>query len=228
MLKIMNHYQKNLFSKEVTKITKAKTILSVGYNQHEIIQDILNLYCNGKNIDCDPTYSRGNFYKHGIKNPKYCFDLNPQKSFVIKASADKLSLENNSIEVLIFDPPFICGKTRETTKTTGIMRERFFSFKNVPELLRFYESAIIEFNRILKPKGILIFKCQDIVDGGKNYMIHCDVINMTRENGFKAKDLFVLFKHFRIIDPHIKEQRHARKFHSYFLVFEKSKIKETK
>lgn len=172
--------------------------------------------------------SRGNFYKHGIENPKHCFDLNPQKSFVIEAGADKLPLENNSIEVLIFDPPFICGKTRETTETTGIMRERFSSFKNVPELLKFYESAIIEFGRILKPEGILIFKCQDIVDGGKNYLIHCDIVDMATKNGFKTKDLFILFKHFRIIDPHIRKQQHARKFHSYFLVFEKLKTKEAK
>ncbi len=212
----MDACQKNLFSEETVKLTKKKTILSVSYNQHEIIQNILDLNCEGKNIDCDPTYSRGNFYKHGIEKPKHCFDINPQKSFVIQVSLNKLPLENDSIEVLMFDPPFVCG--------TGIIRSRFSSFKNIPELLKLYESSIIEFNRILKTKGILIFKCQDVVNGGKNYLIHFNVINLAVKNGFKAKDLFILFKHFRIIDPNIKKQQHARKFHSYFLVFEKNAI----
>lgn len=53
----MENYQKQLFNNEVTKLTRKKTILSVGYNQHEIIQDILNLHCNGKSVDCDPTYA---------------------------------------------------------------------------------------------------------------------------------------------------------------------------
>ena len=218
----MNAYQNKLFGEKETKIKNNKTIISVGYNQHEIIQDILDLHCNGKNIDCDPTYSIGNFYKHKIQKPKYCFDINPQKPLVIQASADKLPLENDSIEVLMFDPPFVCGVDKKST-STGIIRSRFSSFKNVPELLKFYESAVVEFSRILKVDGILIFKCQDTVDGGKNYMIHRDVVNMAIKNEFKIKDLFILLKQFRIIDPNIKKQYHARKFHSYFLVFKKLK-----
>jgi len=38
-------------------------IKSINYDQHEIIKDILQLHNNGEDIECDPTYSKGNFYK---------------------------------------------------------------------------------------------------------------------------------------------------------------------
>jgi hypothetical protein len=61
------------------------------------------------------------------------------------------------------------------------------------------------------------------VSSGKQYLSHVEIINMAREIGFYAKDLFILEAKNRLIDPRIKKQQHARKFHSYFLVFEKKK-----
>ena len=37
-------------------------IRSIGYNQHEILYNIMQMHNNGKPFDCDPTYSIGNFY----------------------------------------------------------------------------------------------------------------------------------------------------------------------
>ena len=38
-------------------------IKNIGYNQYEIIQNILKLYNNSQPIECDITYSVGQFYK---------------------------------------------------------------------------------------------------------------------------------------------------------------------
>ena len=43
-----------------------KVISTVGYDEQEMIRDILYLHSNGHDIDCDPTFSTGNFYHHGI------------------------------------------------------------------------------------------------------------------------------------------------------------------
>lgn len=44
-------------------------VKSISYDQSEIIKDILDLHVKNKKIDCDPTYSIGNFYKNtGIEN----------------------------------------------------------------------------------------------------------------------------------------------------------------
>ena len=37
-------------------------IRSIGYNQHEILYNIMQMHNDGKPFDCDPTYSIGNFY----------------------------------------------------------------------------------------------------------------------------------------------------------------------
>jgi hypothetical protein len=38
-------------------------ISSISYDQGEIINNILRLHVPSYKIDCDPTYSKGNFYK---------------------------------------------------------------------------------------------------------------------------------------------------------------------
>jgi hypothetical protein len=79
-----------------------------------------------------------------------------------------------------------------------------------------------EFYRVLNNKGILIFKCQDKVSSGKQYMTHVFIYNEAVKIGYYPKDLFILLAKNRIVaDWQLKNQKHARKFHSYFWVFQK-------
>jgi len=76
----------------------------------------------------------------------------------------------------------------------------------------------------LKGDGILIFKCQDKVSSGKQYFSHNFIMNEAEKIGYYTKDMFILLAKNRIVaDWQLKNQKNARKFHSYFLVFEKSK-----
>ena len=137
-------------------------------NQSEIINSIIELYCPS-GIDLDPTYSTGVFYKH-VPEPKLKFDIEVQATGVIECDCRHLPLADCSQQTIMFDPPFICG-SRANGKL-GIIKERFGYYKNVPELLKFYEESITEFYRLLAPGGILIFKCQDTIDSGKQYLNH--------------------------------------------------------
>ena len=86
-----------------------------------------------------------------------------------------------------------------------------------------YADMIKEAYRVLKPNGILIFKCQDKVSSGKQYLSHVFVIDTAVEIGFYPKDLFVLLARNRLVaDWQKKNQKHSRKFHCYFLVFQKT------
>ena len=70
--------------------------------------------------------------------------------------------------------------------------------------------------------GILIFKCQDKVSSGKQYMSHVFIVNTAVETGFYPKDLFVLLAKNRLVaDWQARNQKHSRKFHCYFIVFQK-------
>jgi len=196
-------------------------IKSISYNQSEIIENIAKLYCDNC-IEADVTYSKGVFYKsipHLI--PRLKFDLNPQDEETIKAKADQLPLNDESLSSLMFDPPFLAGYTKG--KTSGIIGDRFTGFRYIADLWAWYDKCIDEFYRVLKPKGILIFKCQDTVSGGKQYFSHNHIMQQAQNKGFICKDLFVLLAKTRIKGHNHDKQIHARKFHSYFLVFTRRK-----
>ncbi len=212
MLGAVDFRQNDLFGKKV--------ISTIGFNEQEIIRDILYLHGKGNYIDCDPTFSVGNFYKNGLPKPNYRFDKYPQIKGVVEATSDNIPLENESCNVIMFDPPFVINGY---LKETGIITKRFTSFKHWNELKEMYNGSLKEFYRILKNGGIVIFKCQDIVSSGKNHFSHCWIINEALRFGFYPKDLFLLLAKNRLTDG--REQQHARKYHSYFWVFEKSKCK---
>lgn len=200
-------------------------IKSISHDQEEIIANILKLHVPQGYIDCDPTYSKGNFYKGKVQEPKYKFDIAPQTEDTIEADARNLPLPNKSINCIMFDPPFLAtkGKSLEINNDSKIINKRFGVYPTEQELHLFYVDAMWEFYRVLKNEGILIFKCQDKVSSGKQYFSHVFVHNVAAEIGFYPKDLFVLLAKNRIVaDWQRKNQKHARKFHSYFWVFEKN------
>ena len=207
-------------------------VKSVSYSQTEIIQSILRLYVPGGKIDCDPTYSKGAFYcGTGLDPPRLKFDIHPQAEGVIQADARHLPLEDASISCMIFDPPFLATTGKSLAEGRGnIINKRFGVFPDEVSLHTFYRDALKEAHRVLKQDGILIFKCQDKVSSGKQYMSHVFIINEAVSAGFYPLDLFILVAKNRLVaDWQANNQRHSRKFHSYTVVFQKSnkKIKYT-
>jgi len=198
-----------------------KIISTINYDEQEIIRDILFLHGNGSGIDCDPTYSTGNFYKNGLSKPKYRFDKEPQSKEVIKATSDNLPLENECINTIIFDPPFIIsgGSYNEAKEGSCIIAKRFTIFESFDELKEMYSGSLKEFSRILKPEGIVIFKCQDTIASSIQYFSHVWVMYEAIKHGFYPKDLFILLAKARLIDG--RKQQHGRKFHCFFWVFKK-------
>lgn len=202
-----------------------KVISTIGYDEQLMIRDILYLHANSKEIDCDPTFSIGNFYKNGLPLPKYRYDKTPQVSGVIEATSDKLPLRDESVNVIMFDPPFVMSgeNYNDLEEGSGIISKRFTAFLNFDELTEMYSKSLKEFYRILNDKGIVIFKCQDVVLGGKNYFTHCWTMLEAIKYGFYPKDLFVLLAKNRINDG--RKQQHARKYHSYYWIFKKESPK---
>jgi hypothetical protein len=89
-------------------------------------------------------------------------------------------------------------------------------------VLDLYLKAGAEAYRVLRPKGTLIVKCQDEVSANKQWLTHVEIIVGYTQMGFYPKDLFVLMRSNKPGVSRIKRQRHARKNHSYFLVFVKT------
>ena len=73
----------------------------------------------------------------------------------------------------------------------------------------------------MKPKGVYIVKCQDEVCANKQRLTHVEITNYLTEHGFIVEDLFVLLRNNKPGVSRVLIQKHARKNHSYFLVFRK-------
>ena len=200
-------------------------VKSIGYDQGAIIRNILKLHVPERKIDCDPTFSTGAFYNGtGIALPEYRFDISPQRSDVIQADARHLPLIDGSISCMMLDPPFLATKGKSLNSTDGnIINRRFGVYPDEKSLHRCYSDMLAEAYRVLKPDGILIFKCQDKVSSGKQYMSHVYIMNEAVRIGFYPKDLFILLAKSRLVaDWQKRNQRNSRKYHSYFWVFQKN------
>lgn len=192
-------------------------ISTIDYDQQNIIKNIIKLYAQ-QGIELDPTYSKGVFYKNMPDyEPLEKFDLYPQTDDTLQANANNLPHLDGQITSIMFDPPFIVGHTKD--KPTGIIGERFHGFRYITDLWQWYDECLKEFYRILSKGGVLVFKCQDTVSSGKQCLSHVHIINEAEKLGFVCEDIFVLLAKNRIIGHNHSIQKHARKFHSYFLVF---------
>lgn len=194
-------------------------ISSVGYSNKEIIKNILDLHIKSNRFDLDPCFSVGKFYK-GLLEPTLKFDILPQRDDVLYGNSTNLNLENESINSIMFDPPFLVswGKSHNY-----ICEKRFGYFPNRKTLREMYKKSIGEFYRVLRFNGYLIVKCQDFTASGSEKatdMNHALIYMWATEVGFWAKDIFILVAKNRIYNPAVK-QKTARKFHSYFWVFKK-------
>ena len=189
---------------------------TVYQNEQDLLKSIIKLHCfNG--IELDPMYFKGNFYKK-ISKPKLIFDINPQLKECKKADAKNLPLKDNQINCMILDPPFLFEIRKRKNSNYGANTHGIL--KGFKELEELYKGILKEAYRILKRKGILIFKCQDFTDS-KTTMSHCFVWKWALEKGFYAKDLAILWLPKNKISNSNFQQRHLRKTHSYFWIFQK-------
>lgn len=221
-----------------------RLIKSIGYNQHAIIRDILDLHCDGREFDCDMTYSVGNFYGHfkvkeddgsvrefDIVEPKLKYDVDPQVEGVKGYDPWKpWPLEDNSVDYIMFDPPFVigprdCASMHNGRPESNRIGKRFSSYYPVAELLESYLHHLKEAFRVLKDGGKLVFKCQNTTTGGKELHSSAWVWLCASSIGFEVLDKFTLCSKVRLISGKVKKQQHARKFESYFYVLKKGNSK---
>jgi len=190
---------------------------SVFNNEQSLLRAVLKIHNNGNTIDLDPMFNKGMFYKKGFVDfPKLKYDLSPIEG-VKKGNATNLPLDACSVKSMILDPPFLFGIHGKTED--NVCSKRYTIIENFDEMVKLYKGILSESYRILEDNGLLIFKCQDYTDS-KTTMTHSLVYNWAIELDFYAKDIAILVKNNKIFNPNVI-QRHLRKVHSYFWVFQK-------
>jgi hypothetical protein len=142
----------------------------------------------------------------------------------------------DAIDALVLDPPYMEGLLRPKAETRGglgshVALRDFYAAGGghaAPgggrwhqAVLDLYLDAGREARRVLRDHGILIVKCQDEVSANRQELTHVQLVMGLAALGFYARDLFVLVRSGRPGVARLLRQVHARKNHSYFLVFQK-------
>jgi hypothetical protein len=209
-----------------------KTVKSCYESQEDILRAIQKLHCP-EGFECDLTYGNGVFWKN-IGDPKLRFDVAPISDHIRKGDSTNTPLADATLNNVVFDPPFITYIKNGKDYKDGamVMSRRFGGYYSYDELKKHYDLSLKEMSRILKNHGKVIFKCQDLIHNHKMHPTHCLVMNMAEQYGLKILDMFILVANHRMPMPQEKmsnyKQKHARIYHSYFLVFEKIKVKAKK
>lgn len=137
-----------------------------------------------------------------------------------------VDLGNVGIDVVVFDPPYKSGGSTTHESMVGqyglqhLDSDRKSKHGDVGRVRQYYRDGIDVAYQLLTSSGLLLAKCQDMVESGKQHWMHVWVKEEAERQGFTAKDLFVLTTSKRPMMRH-KTQHHARKNVSYLWVFQK-------
>lgn len=192
---------------------------SVGGNNADLFEIVSDFYIKDSDKVADVTYGKGVFWR---KADTKRFDLIKSDLITVEPGTDfrDLPYEDESLDGHVLDPPYMHtpGKpiVDERYKNSATTKKMYHS--DIMEEL--YHNGMKEAYRVLKFGGYLFVKCQDEIESGHQRWSHIEIYNLAVDIGFYGKDLFVLTPP---SNPGIqyKNQKHARKNHSYLWVFEK-------
>jgi len=216
----------------------------------EVFAQIADLHIPSGSMVADLTYGKGVFWQQ-VPIEKYSLILSdidakvqqdPIHHVSVSTEIDSRNLPYNdeSMDCIVFDPPYMEGLFRASAEhlagsgTHTTFRHHYSNGKATPNgndqpkwhdaVLDLYLKTGCEVYRVLKSKGIFVVKCQDEVSANKQRLTHVEIISAYESLGFYTKDLFVVMRANKPGISRLKSQIHARKNHSYFLVFQKIKM----
>lgn len=197
----------------------------VGGND-EVFPRVLDLYVAPGSTVADVTFGRGVFWRH----------VPPGRYKVLATDIDNgvdcrdLPYDDAALDCVVLDPPYMHSPGGSAHAAHDAFERHYrnngsggqTSAKYHEAVLELYEDAGLEAHRVLRDRGVLIVKCQDEVCSNRQRFTHAEIMRAYERIGFVAEDLFVVVRRNRPGVSRAVRQVHARKNHSYFLVFWKS------
>lgn len=194
-------------------------------SNNELFPHVLGLYVLAGSTVADVTYGKGVFWK----------DI-PARQYKMLATdlqtgtdCRQLPYGDGTLDALVFDPPYM----HTPGGTAHVNHQNYEGYyannsagngttkKYHDAVLELYFQTAVEALRVLRQDGIFIVKCQDEVCANQQRLTHVEIINEYSQRGFIIEDLFVLMRTNKPGVSRMLRQVHARKNHSYFLVFRK-------
>jgi len=215
-------------------------------NNDDVFPEILKIYVKKQSVIAEVTYGKGVFWKK-VKLEDYQIRFSDLKTKdlpdYVQGGVDsrKLPYEENTFDAVVFDPPYMHtpGGTahnghqnfenyyqNNAEQDAQIQQEINRDYNGTPPkyhdlVLDLYYRSAREAFRVLKNKGIYIVKCQDEVCANKQRLTHIEITVELAKYGFICEDMFIVVRKNKPGVSRIKNQYHARKNHSYFMVYRK-------
>ncbi len=166
------------------------------------------------------TYSRGTIYKNRKEiEPRIKTDKNYFENIDAQMNTKNLPIKSESIESIIYDPPFLCRTGKAINRDKTAIRYGYYTSRT--EQIEEYTRSIEEFSRVLKTSGVLIIKIGDM-KGNEYITSHVDMINIINEKGLTVIDIFIKVRN-RNINQTDRNQRVAKQNHTFFIVAKKKR-----
>jgi hypothetical protein len=196
----------------------------------DVFPEVLELHVADGATIADVTYGRGVFWQN-VDRSRYRLLATDLTTGV---DCRSLPYADASLDCVVLDPPYMDGLFRRDGShlagagSHAAFRDRYSNGKKSVGGPKYHEAVLdlyfragVEARRVLRDNGVLIAKCQDEVSANRQRLTHVEIINQYESQGFYTKDLFVVVRRNRPAVSRLKKQAHARKNHSYFLVFVK-------
>lgn len=236
-------------SKKTQRVNGGSPTNALVFSAHQatnssIFPQILSLYVNEGARIADVTYGKGVFWSE-VDRTRYNLFASDIRTVDLPegctggVDCKNLPYVDDTFDAVVFDPPYM--HTPGGTAHNGHQNfEQYYAnnatLANNPDadcceitesqpkyheaVLDLYYRAGREALRVLKKDGIYIVKCQDEVCSNQQRLTHVEITVKLQEYGFIVEDLFVVM---RRNDPGVsrlkERQYHARKNHSYFMVY---------
>ncbi|MDI9348682.1 MAG: DNA methyltransferase [Candidatus Symbiobacter sp.] len=225
-------FQQTLSSKKRIQggISTSNVVMSAhNCGNAEVFPQILALHVPIGAKIADVTYGTGVFWKNVDRRQYHLVTSDIAEGIDCRA----LPYDDASFDAIVIDPPYMEGllRSEKLHKAGGgshISFRNYYSNGNEQNgdgpkwhaaVTDLYCKAGREALRVLKENGVAIVKCQDEVSANRQWLTHVEIINYFQEIGFYTKDLFVVMRQNKASVSRLIKQVHARKNHSYFLVF---------
>lgn len=195
------------------------TVQSVVQSQRNgpLIAAAAQLWIKDTDEVLDVTYGKGNFWTD--YQPRF---LTGHDLIFDGVDFRHLPEADGTIDVVVFDPPYIAQGGRETSTVPDFL-DRYGLVevpKTIGELNAYIWTGMKEATRVLAPGGRLIIKCMDYINGGRYVQGRHHVVSWADELGLRQVDKFV---HYSGTGPQPQRPRqlHSRRAHSFLCIFQK-------
>ena len=191
-------------------------------NEH-VFPRILGLYVQRGSVIADVTFGKGVFWRR-VPCDEYRVLATDLHNGI---DCRKLPYGDGEIDCVVFDPPYMHSPGGTAHEVHTPFEEHYRNnctgnrtgSKYHEAVLDLYRDGGREAHRVLRERGVMIVKCQDEVCSNRQRFTHVEIIQLYEKIGFVSEDLFIVMRNNRPGVSRTVRQVHARKNHSYFLVF---------